>query len=546
MRGGRWWPVLAAWCLFATAGARAAPIEIGPEDDLEAAWNALAPGDELVLRGGMYVVSGRFGVSAAGTEAEPIVIRAKDGERPHVHRDGADQNLVDIDRAEYVTLRGIEFSGGSAGIRISAARFFTIEACEIHGTADVALRANDDGALYDTLRIAFNHIHHTSGTGEGMYLGCNGDACRLANSVIEGNYVHHTNGPSIEQGDGIEIKEGSYNNVVRDNVVHDTNYPCILTYSTAGNGAPNVIERNLLFRCGDHAIQSAADAIIRNNIILGAGSDGIAMQPHQAGAPDNLVVVHNTVLDADGAALSVRSATGSVLIANNALFTSGATALLLSGAQDEVTVIGNVGAGSSPGTGFTTATLEAAFAAAHFDGEPPIDLFPKAGGPLVGSGELEHVIADDFNGTPREGRADVGAYAFAASGNPGWALGSGFKEPTTELPPTAGAGAGAGGAGAGTAGGAGTRGGAGASAGRGAAGRGGGGGGMGTSDAGPARDAGATQDAGAAPDAMDGGSGCGCRTAASRSGASRTGAVAIAVLVLAARVRLRRARQAQR
>ena len=233
-------------CAISGGRAKADTREVGPGDDLEGAWNGLRPGDELVMRGGMYAISDRFGVTVVGTAGEPIVIRAKEGEQPHVHRDGADQNLIDIDRAEHVTLRGIEFSGGSAGIRISAARALSIEDCEIHDTGDVALRANDGGALYDALRIVRNHIHHTNGTGEGMYLGCNMDACRLANSLIEGNHVHHTNGPTVEQGDGIEIKEGSYNNVVRDNVVHDTRYPCILTYSAVGNGAPNIIERNLL------------------------------------------------------------------------------------------------------------------------------------------------------------------------------------------------------------------------------------------------------------------------------------------------------------
>jgi hypothetical protein len=31
-------------------------------------------------------------------------------------------------------------------------------------------------------------------------------------SLIEGNYIHHTNSADVEQGDGIEIKEGSYGN----------------------------------------------------------------------------------------------------------------------------------------------------------------------------------------------------------------------------------------------------------------------------------------------------------------------------------------------
>ncbi len=119
----------------------------------------------------------------------------------------------------------------------------------------------------------------------------------------------------VSQGDGIEVKEGSSGNVIRDNV---------------------------LWNCGDHGIQSAADATIRNNIILSAGSDGIAMQPHQTGIPSNLMVVHNTILKATN----------------------------------------------------------------------------------------DYVTADDFNGTDRMGVADIGAYAWAAGGNPGWTLAAGFKDAT--------------------------------------------------------------------------------------------------------------------
>ena len=299
----RFFCFVAAVFLSTSGSAFADVVEIGPADDLRAAIGGLEPGDELVLGGGMYTLTARLGVTVVGTEAAPIVIRAKDGERPHLHRPNADQNIIDIDRGEHVVFRGIEFSGGSAGFRMSDVRFLTLEDCEIHDTNDVAVRANDTGAVYESLTIRRNHIHHTSNTGEGMYLGCNSNGCQMTNSLIEGNYIHHTD--QTTQGDGIEIKEGSYGNVVRDNVIHDTNYPCILTYSTVGNGAANIIERNVMWNCGDHGIQSAADAVIRNNIILSSGNNGIAMQPHQAGAPDNLVVVHNTVLHADNDAINL-------------------------------------------------------------------------------------------------------------------------------------------------------------------------------------------------------------------------------------------------
>jgi hypothetical protein len=425
--------------LLAERHALAETVLLEPGDDVEAAINAAQPGDEIVLAGGSYELTERFGISVHGTQGAPIVVRAADGERPHLHREATDQNVIDVDDAEHVVLRGLELSGGSHGLRLVSARFFNVERCEIHDTGDVALSANS-GGQYQALRILGNHIHHTNGTGEGMYLGCNDNGCQMFDSLIAGNYVHHTDGPTVEQGDGIEIKEGSYNNVVRDNVIHDTNYPCILTYSTVGNGAPNVIERNVLWNCGDHAIQSAADATIRNNVILGASADGIAMQPHQAGAPSRLIVVHNTVLMAMNDAISASGIVGSVVIANNALYAPNGHAISAAGDLAQLVLTGNVGMGAvtPPGSSGYSAIgmLAADFVGASFSGAPPNDVFPKSGSALIAAGDADHVANDDFNGTARNGAADVGAYAFDAAGNPGWMLGAGFKDapPTVEVP----------------------------------------------------------------------------------------------------------------
>jgi MYXO-CTERM domain-containing protein len=423
--------------LFANASpARAEVIEANPGDDIEALMNALEPGDELVLHGGTYSQSSLFQVSIVGTAAMPIVVRAADGERPIITRPDAGQNNFNIERGEHVTFRGIEFLGGSAGVRVMAARFMTIEDCEIHESEDVALRMNDGGAEYEAVRILRNHIHDTGGTGEGMYLGCNSDGCRMFDSLIEGNYVHDTDASDVEQGDGIELKEGSYNNIIRRNVIHDTNYPCILTYSVVGNGGPNIIEENVMWGCGDMGIQTAADAIIRNNIILSAAAHGIGCQPHQAGTPSNLVIVNNTVLDADGGALRVTGVTGSIVIANNALYTNGATALILGGDLSMLTLANNVvqgGESGVPSGGTMPGTLATDFVAASFSGTVPNDVFPTTTGVLAGTGSMAHLPPLDFNGTART-TADVGAYQVSAS-NPGWTLAPGFHIRTT-LPGT--------------------------------------------------------------------------------------------------------------
>ena len=411
--------------------AHAEVVEIDPTGNLPMAIAGLSAGDELVLGGGTYNLTSKLTVTVQGEPNNPIVIRAKAGEEPIITRPDANQNTINIEDSLYLELRGLEVEGGSHGIRLRNSSFITIEDCDIHDTADVAISANYSGNSYEGLVFRHNHIHHTSGTGEGMYLGCNDNACQMFDSLIEGNYIHHTNGPGVAQGDGIEIKEGSYNNVVRDNVIHDTKYPCILTYSTVGNGAPNIIERNVMWGCGDHAIQSAADAIIKNNIILGAAQDGIRGQQHQQGQPSNLHILHNTIVKATNDAVRVQDINGEVVIANNALYAQAGNAIRIGGNTSQLLVVGNVGTGGLNGVsaGFDgSGDIAADFLAASFSGSVPNDVFPSPGSLLIAAGSADEVTSVDFNGVDRAGIADVGAYAFDPDGNPGWVLAEDFKQ----------------------------------------------------------------------------------------------------------------------
>jgi MYXO-CTERM domain-containing protein len=541
--------VLAALCFAPRAGATI--TEVGPGDGVEAAMNALKPGDELVLRGGTYTLTDAWHVTMRGTAQAPIIVRAKDGEHPHLDRPAVDQNIIDFDDVQYAEFRGIEVSGGSAGLRLINVNFMTIRDCEVHHTDDVAISANS-GTDYNGLRIIHNHIHDTGGTSEGMYIGCNSNACRVHDSVFQGNHIHHTNGPNVSQGDGIEIKEGSYANVVEDNVIHDTGYPCIITYSTVGNGGPNVIERNVLWNCGDHGIQSAADVIIRNNVILGSAANGIANQPHQAGTPSNIQIVHNTILHPTNDAIASTGITGSVLIANNAVYSRQGNAIRVSGNLGQVVVDGNVGMGSLAGVtgGLSPGDIATDFVAASFSGAPPNDVFPRPGSKLIAAGNPQHVVADDFNGILRHGVADVGAYAFAASGNPGWHIEGTFKDQFGN----AGTGGGTGSGGA--AGSGGVTGGGGAAGSAGVGGGGGTGNAAGGRMAGAGGNAGSTSVGGSSAAGSDGGvatpggtpnskdsSGCGCHTASSRT--APVSPWPVVGMLLVARARRRRPRAAE-
>ena len=290
----------------------------------------------------------------------------------------------------------------------------------------MAISANA-GGTYEGLLLRSNHIHHTNGTGEGMYLGCNNDNCRVKDSVIEFNHIHHTNRDTVTQGDGIELKEGSSGNVIRHNVVHDTNYPGILTYSARDNGPANVIEGNLIWNTNDHGIQSAADAIIRNNIVLGST---IGLQPHQTGAPSNQEVIHNTIVNT-GDGIVIRGARGKVLVANNAVYSQSGTAIrVVSGNRSLVSLSGNIGLGGLSGasTGMAQGyAVSIDFVSANFLGSPPSDLYPRAAGALIGAATLEYATKVDFNGRKRVEPIDAGAYEFVSIENPGWRIAAEIK-----------------------------------------------------------------------------------------------------------------------
>ncbi|HEY1097451.1 MAG TPA: right-handed parallel beta-helix repeat-containing protein, partial [Myxococcota bacterium] len=401
--------------LSASASARAdvAPtrvVQVG--DDLAAALRGLVPGDVVALAPGTHTVTSRLGLTATGTAAAPITITSLDpDDRALIVRPNADQNVIDVDVGHFVVLDSLRISGGSRGIRLNDVSDFTITNSEVFETGDVAVSANDGDRTYARLTLTHNELHDTHGTGEGFYLGCNGDSCRLTDSVIANNWIHDLDSDDVEQGDGIEVKVGSFGNVIRDNVVHDTNFPCITLYGTLGNGADNQIVGNLLFRCGDNGIQVAADAIVHNNVIVSVAVDGIHTQNHDGAVPGNLDIRHNTIATA-GDALALRQVAGPIVVANNALYSAGANAVRVNGNAAQVAFFGNVGAGGLDGAAATI--LGAGVLAADTVDASGFDLFPIEGGGLDGTGSLEHIVAVDFNGTPRT-TADVGAYVVAAS-----------------------------------------------------------------------------------------------------------------------------------
>lgn len=291
--------------------------DVGPDDD----WftllsgDRLNPGDEVVLRDGVYRDLRRLALRHRGTADRPITIRAADEARVVFRRPDAQQNTFNLEGARHLHLRGFEITGGAAGIRIGPRGDdqpvgVVLEGLHIHHIGGVAVTCNHPGGDYSQMVFRRNHIHHTAGHGEGFYLGGNRATAIFHDSLVEQNYLHDLVGDNVSQGDGIEIKQGSYGNRVLENVIHDTGYPGIIVYGTQGRSR-NEIRDNVVWNSGDHGIQAAADAVIENNFVADSRGDGIYSRTHQGATPGNLTVRHNVVLaDGSSAALRIIPASG--------------------------------------------------------------------------------------------------------------------------------------------------------------------------------------------------------------------------------------------
>ena len=305
----------------------------------------LAPGDLLEIGTGTYSVERLWDLAISGTKDAPIWIVASNDSKVVLTRPDAKQNVLNVGQSnpvQYLAIQGLEITGGSHGIRLGKCQDVWIDRCHIHHTGDVCLSANsaDTSRLY----LTRNTIHDGKGTAEGMYLGGNKGEVIMSQSVIALNHVYECHG---SQGDGIEVKQGSWGNRIVANEVHDCNYPCITVYGT--NGMPqNIIERNVCYRSLDSVMQVQGEAIVRNNLLIDGKNGAFSSTDHQ-GKTTNLQVIHNTMINTNhafrGGSWNDRK---NMILANNVLYSKMQNAIHFANGSQGVEVVGNVLLGDGP------------------------------------------------------------------------------------------------------------------------------------------------------------------------------------------------------
>jgi hypothetical protein len=362
---------------------------------LKAAIAGLQAGERLELSSGSWSVDSFFSIQAPGNAAAPIWIAAQSGATPVITRPDASQNTINVGAngpARYLVLQGLEITGGDTAIKIYDASQLWIDNCHIHDCAGAGIAANsmDTSFLY----ITQNEIHHTDGTAEGMYLGANDGVVVTHDSVVAQNHVHHTAG---SQGDGIELKQGSYANRIVENLIHDTQYPCITVYGTGGL-APNLIERNRCFRSGDNVMQVQGEAIVRDNLLVN-GSQGFQSHDHQ-GQSMNLTFVHNTIVNVGrGANLVNWNNRPGMVFANNVVYSLSSEAVSFGSGSNGVESAGNVVLGHVVGAagGFAPGIGLPDFADMAWDASA-LDATPTGSGALIGMADSVWLVPYDLNG----------------------------------------------------------------------------------------------------------------------------------------------------
>ena len=365
---------------------------------LRSVLTTLPAGSRVVIHAGTYSVDSYFVITAQGTASQPVVIEGAPGQKVSITRKDALQNVINVDNSQYLLIRNLDVYGGSSGLKLQTVSNFMLYDSKIHHVMGVGVAANSKNT--SELYFVDNEISYTGGHGEGFYLGSNDGVFKTNNSYVVGNYLHHLASDSAAQGDGIEIKDGSYANVVKYNFVEGTKYPGITVYRT-GRGAAdrNIIEENVVINSIDAGIQVTADAVVRNNLVIGK-STAFVSKPFTTN-PVNLVVSNNTFL---GGATTIRLTnwlTTDLAFANNAIH-SPTGQFYSSSKTGRAVATGNINV-SNLATSFTNLKLDGT----------ALNARPIIGSVVIGKASSNYLPSGDLNGDTRITKMDTGAVDFA-------------------------------------------------------------------------------------------------------------------------------------
>ncbi|MCO4744522.1 MAG: right-handed parallel beta-helix repeat-containing protein [Proteobacteria bacterium] len=420
------------------AAAHAATVNINPGDDIITLTSSLGPGDEVLIGAGTYDIEGTLVWSGAGTESEPIVIKAQGGEA--IIRQTVGSTIVRIEDASFVEVQGLKFE--TTDDIYDANR---VTGIDVQNSTDVTLRNNhlrhlggtaiyvggSTGEASERVTIEHNHIEDIR-DGSGIYLGCNDVACTVHEVSVQNNWVHDGG-----TGTGIYLAHGAQGCSVEDNVVYQMASWGLQTQSTSF-GDSNVIERNVFWSVSD-GIRAAGPSEVRNNLVFLTDGYGIRVENNSRDEFSDVHVSHNTVYGTgdDGIRLDNWLDREGMVLANNVVANTAGRAFDADFAEvaDHGFISGNVFSGLVENLEAGTGAYIPGGGESDFMDAENWDFYPTSASILLSAADPAgdaYIPSDDFNLVTRDGGAPtVGAYEWVTEGNPGWAIREAYKELTT-------------------------------------------------------------------------------------------------------------------
>lgn len=444
---------LAAAVLLAPPSAAAANYRAATAASLKEYSGKLAAGDTLSVAAGKYDVTTWSLSGLKGTAPRPIVIIGEAGAA--VRGTSECCNLLQVDDAEYVQVRGFELTKADADVEIDGVNIsgryshhLRFEDLKVHDLGGNGFSIFPDSAAF--IELIHSEIYAMGGSG--CYWGYPGRNI-VHDMRIEGNYIHHCPVDAQQETHyGIQFKGWGYRSRIVGNVLHDvggtTRSGLIVYYGKkplAGDDPAdiNVVAGNALWNCRNEGITVMSDALIENNIVVDA-QVGINLQTYGdesfsgTNFVENLQVRNNTVFRCAGACIAIQGWGGAgsgMAFAGNAAYQPSATATAISGNPGAAFSAGNVAYGTGAFAGLAKGTGLGDFAGAAAASKfPGLDLYPGAGSPLREALDPAggRCAAEDFNGVrrPQGSRCEAGAYEAEGAANPGWKIAPAFKPAT--------------------------------------------------------------------------------------------------------------------
>lgn len=435
--------------------AQAISLELSPGDDVVSLLGSLSEGDQVTFGDGLYEIASDIVITAVGTEAEPISIKAAAGAHPVVRLGPTEpeglsyaSQIVQLYGAAWVEIEGISFEGddtwddpesdGHNGITIWQSSHISLTDVEVSHIGGTGVYIYSTDVASEGIDLERVHIHHSL-AGHGVYLGCSEADCFVTDSRLSQLWIHDL---AYIYGWGVNMNHGSQNVELVDSVIYNVAYNGV-HLGSAEFGDPNIVARNAIWNVNGVGLRVAGASQIQNNVIFNIGGKGIHAVDPGRDSFDDVVISHNTVAETGHWAAHIEdwpSGDGHVL-ANNALcnVTGYGVSMVLEAAPDTAMapewpghIRNNIICGLSegldpweghylPGAGYTDFI--------DIDGW---NLYPTQSATLIDAGDASGeawVPTEDFNGALREGDApDVGAYEWSGEDNPGWTFAESFKD----------------------------------------------------------------------------------------------------------------------